>query len=107
MPPPSRRPVIDLRATIAAREPLVVNMDRINAIDSDTRRFLRHLRTWVDSHKRELSEIEEAHVASVQQSLQTVRATKAEIEETKTAVEELIGSEYFTSAHCGRVREES
>lgn len=89
--PPTRRPIINLRDVIQAREPLVVDIARIGAIESDTRRFLRLLAAWVDVHKRELGEYEERHISSVQQSTQNARLLKTEIDEKKTAVEELLG----------------
>jgi hypothetical protein len=91
MPAP-RGTIINLREAIETREPLVVDTARIGAIDNDTRRFLRLVAAWVDVHKRELAEYEERHIASVQQSTQTSRALKLDIEENKTAVEELLGS---------------
>lgn len=93
MPAP-RRPIIDLREAIEAREPLIVDTARISAIDNDTRRFLRLVASWVDVHKRELAEYEERHIVSVQQSAQNSRTLKLNIDENKTAVEELLGSRY-------------
>ena len=89
-----RRPIIDLREVIQAREPLVVDAARISAIDGDTRKFLRLVAAWVDVHKRELGEYEERHVTSVQKSIQNSRALKVDIDEKRAAVEELLGSEY-------------
>src|ERR1700733_8510349 len=92
MPAPRRRPIINLREVIQAREPLVVDTARISAIDNDTRRFLRLVAAWVDVHKRELGEYEERHITSVQQSAQNSRALKVDIDENRAAVEKLLGS---------------
>lgn len=89
---PPRRPIINLREVIDAREPLVVDVARIGTIDGDTRRFLRLVAAWVDVHKRELGEYEERHITSVQQSTQNARNIKSAIDGTRTAVEELLGS---------------
>ena len=98
--PATRRPVIDLREVIQAREPLVVDTARIGAIDHDTRRFLRLVAAWVDVHKRELGEYEERHITSVQQSAQNSRALKVDIDENRAAVEKLLGSGCRIGEHC-------
>lgn len=98
--PSTRRPIINLREVIQAREPLVVDATRIGAIDSDTRRFLRLVAAFVDGHKRELGEYEERHVTSIQQGVQTLRTLKSNIDESKKGVEELLGSEYYIASAC-------
>lgn len=93
--PATRRPIIDLRAVITAREPLVVDHARLNAIDHESTKFLRSLATWLDVHKRELAEHEESYVASVQQTMHRTTTQRSTTGENKTAVEQCIGSKCY------------